>query len=56
MDRVVNKALGHGEAQAWDVEQNAAMTPVQRLQAARLLKDRAYPPDSKDVRECHPSG
>ena len=56
MDRVVNKTHDHDEARAWDVEQNASMTPAERLQAGRLLKDRAYPSDSKDVRECHRSG
>ena len=55
MDPVVHKARDHDEARAWDVEQNAAMTPEQRLRAARVLKDRAYSPDAKDVRECHPS-
>ncbi len=56
MDPVVHKARDHDEARAWDVEQNAAMTPEQRLRAARVLKDRAYSPDAKDVRECHAPG
>jgi hypothetical protein len=56
MKRVANKASGHSEARAWDVEQHTAMTPTERLRAARILKDRAYPSDSKDVRECHRSG
>ena len=55
MERVVHKASNHDEAHAWDVEQNVGMTPEERLRAARVLKDRAYPQDSKDVRECHPS-
>ena len=56
MDRVVHKARDHDEARAWDIEQSTSMTPEQRLRAARVLKDRAYPSDSKDVRECHPRG
>ena len=56
MDRVVNIARGHDEAAAWDVEQNVAMTPEERLEAARELKARAYPADAKDVRACHRSG
>jgi len=56
MERIVNKARGHGEARAWDIEQNTAMTPEERLQAARTLRDRHYPHDAKDVRECHRSG
>jgi len=53
---VVRKASNHEQARAWDIEQHVNMTPVERLRAARVLKDRAYPRDSKDVRECHPSG
>ena len=56
MERVVNKASSHDEAHAWDVQQQVSMTPEERLRAARMLKDRAYPHDSKDVRECHLSG
>ena len=56
MERVVHKASNHDEARAWDVEQHVGMTPEERLRAARVLKDRAYPQDSKDVRECRPSG
>jgi hypothetical protein len=56
MERVVHKASSHDEARTWDVAQHVGMTPEERLRAARVLKDRAYPQDSKDVRECHPSG
>lgn len=55
MDRVVNKARDHDEAHAWDIQQNASMTPEQRLRAARALKDRVFPSDAKDVRACHRS-
>jgi hypothetical protein len=55
MDRVVNKPRDHDEARAWDIQQNASMTPEQRLRAARTLKDRAFPSDAKDVRDCHRS-
>ncbi len=56
MERAVHRASNHDEARAWDIEQHVRMTSEERLNAARLLKDRAYPQDSKDVRECHPSG
>ena len=56
MDRVVNKASSHAEAARWDVEQHASMTPEERLQAARAIKDRVYPPDAKDVRAWTRSG
>lgn len=56
MERVVHKASSHEEAGEWDVQQHLAMTPEERLRAARELKDRAYPEDAEDVRACHRSG
>jgi hypothetical protein len=56
MQRVVHKSSSHEEAHRWDVKQHIAMTPDERMRAARVLKDRAFPPDAKDVRECHRSG
>ena len=29
------------------------MTPQERMDVARLLKLKVYPPDAKDVRACH---
>lgn len=55
MERVVNKASSHEEARRWDIQQQLSMTPEQRLRAARELKDRAFPPEAKDVRACHRS-
>jgi hypothetical protein len=55
MYRVVHKALSHEDAARWDVEQHVAMTVDERLRAARVLKDRAYPSDAKDVRAWHRS-
>ena len=55
MDRIVRKSLGHEEAARWDIEQQLRMTPEERLRAARVLKDRAFPADAKDVRACHRS-
>lgn len=55
MERIVNKSRGHGEAANWDIEQHLRMTPQERLRVARTLKDRAFPPDAKDVRACHQS-
>jgi hypothetical protein len=55
MERVVHRALSHEDAARWDVEQHVAMTPDERLRAARVLKDRVYPTDAKDVRACHES-
>jgi len=55
--RRVNGASGEQgfepeEARRWDIEQHVSMTPQERLRAARELKDRVYPSDAKDVREC----
>jgi hypothetical protein len=51
-ERVVHKARNHEEAAAWDREQHLRMTPDERRRAARVLKERAYPPDAPDVRAC----
>lgn len=56
MERVVHKASSHEEARRWDVEQQVSMSPEERQRAARALKDRVFPTDAKDVRECHRSG
>ena len=53
MERIVHKSYDHEDAAAWDVEQHVKMTPQERMRAARTLKERAYPPDAKDVRACH---
>lgn len=55
MERIVHVSHGHQEARRWDVEQQVAMTPEERLRAARELKDRAFPSDAKDVRACRRS-
>jgi hypothetical protein len=51
---VVHKANGFQEADEWDIQQQLAMTPQQRLDAAKELRDRFYPRNAKDVRACHP--
>ena len=55
MERVVHKVRSHEDAARWDVQQHVAMTPDERLRAARVLRDRAYPADAKDVRAWHRS-
>jgi hypothetical protein len=52
MQRVVHKARSFKEADAYDVRQQRAMTPQQRMDAARELQRRFYGP-SKDIRSCH---
>ncbi len=53
LEPVVHVSRGFEEAGAWDVAQQVSMTPRERMRAARVLKDRAFPADSPDVRACH---
>ena len=55
VERVVHRAEGHDEARRWDIRQQLAMTPEERLRAARELTDRVYP-NAPDVREWTRSG
>jgi hypothetical protein len=56
MERIVNKSTSHEEALRWDIEQHVRMSSEERLRAARILKERAFSSDAKDVREWHRSG
>ena len=56
MERTVNKTTSFAAAREWEIEQEVAMTPLERLRAARALKQRVYPAASPDVRECHRRG
>jgi hypothetical protein len=56
MERVVHRALSFADADRWDVAQHRSMTPEQRLEVARRLKERAFPANAKDVREWHRPG
>jgi len=52
MERVVHKSKSFKEADEWDVRQQLAMTPQQRIDAARALRLRVYG-RAKDIRACH---
>jgi hypothetical protein len=52
MERVAHKSRSFEKAARWDVEQQVSMTPNQRLLAAKVLKERVYGKNVKDVREC----
>lgn len=56
MERTIHKSASHEEALRWDIEQHLRMSPEERMNAARILKERAFPSDAKDVREWHRSG
>ncbi len=51
MERVVNIARSHEEADRWDREQARAMTPDERRTVAATLRLRVYGPNCPDVRE-----
>jgi len=52
MDRVGNKARGFDQARHWEYEQYAAMTPDQRREVARALRERVYGERCPDVRDA----
>ena len=53
MERVAKKSKDFAEAEAWDREQYRAMSPAERMRAARELKRRVFPGKRPDVRECY---
>lgn len=51
MEREVHKSKTFEDAARWDREQQWAMTPEERFEIARVLRERAYGQDPPDVRE-----
>lgn len=51
MEREANKAHSFAEAEQWNLRQQWAMTPDERLEIAKTLRDRVYGSDAPDVRE-----
>lgn len=52
MERVANVAHSFEEAERWDREQMWAMTPEERYEIARILRERFYGSNAPDVREA----
>ncbi len=52
MKRIVNISKNAREAEEWDIKQQLSMTPAERQEAARILKERVYGTDSPDIREA----
>ena len=52
MERIVHKTKSFKEAKDWDIRQYLLMSPQERMEIARILKSRVYPPPNPDVREC----
>jgi len=53
MEHIVKKSRSFAEAEAWEKQQYRSMTPMERMRAARQIKDRLFPGKQPDVRECH---
>jgi hypothetical protein len=53
LERTVHKSHDFETATKWDIHQHLELSPEERLRAARMLKERAFPSDAPDVRECH---
>lgn len=51
MKRVVNKSKNAKEAENWDIQQQISMSPRERQEASRILKQRVYGKDNPDVKE-----
>jgi hypothetical protein len=50
MEREAHKSRSFDDANHWDREQQLAMTPDERLEIARVLRERVYGADALDVR------
>ncbi|MGO9482329.1 MAG: hypothetical protein ACLP05_11200 [Candidatus Kryptoniota bacterium] len=50
MERIVNKAKSHKDAEEWDVAQQVAMAPEQRQEIAKELRERFFGVNNADVR------
>jgi hypothetical protein len=53
MERIVHISHSFEEADQYDIEQQINLSYSQRLDAARILKERVYGKDVQDVKECH---
>ena len=53
MKRIVHKTYSFKDAEEWDIQQQINMTPQQRMEAAKQLKDRVYGKTTIDIREYH---
>ena len=54
IEKVIKKFNSFEEAHQYDIEQQVNMTSNERLDGLRILKERAYGNNVKDIRECHP--
>lgn len=52
MERIAHVAHGFEEAFRWEIEQYRRMSPDERREVAKALRDRAYGPSCPDVRDA----
>ncbi len=50
IDPIVHKSRNFRDAETWDIKQHLQMTPEERQEAAKELRDRYYGKDASDVR------
>ena len=53
VERIVHKSQSFEEADAWDASQHRAMSPNERMRAAKEIRDRVFPGPNPDIREWH---
>ena len=53
MKRILHKSRSFKEAEEWDIQQQISMNPQERLQAAKILRERVFGKNTPDVREYH---
>ena len=54
VERVVHKSQSFEEADAWDASQHRAMSPDERMRAARQIRDRVLPGPNRHLPERQP--
>lgn len=54
MQRVAKKSYDFADAERWDVQQQVRMTPENRQEAAKKLRERVYGKNPVDVRATVP--
>lgn len=52
MRRIGHKSRSHEEARAWELEQEAKLTPDELRRIAKALRDRVYGRHCPDVRDA----
>ena len=51
MERICNKSKNFKEAEEWDIKQQLRMTPEERQEAAKELRERFYGRENIDLKD-----